>query len=299
MQYISRQFFQLIPVILVLAASSPTPSVAQATPNCTQDVATWDFFADSSVKASEQQMFKDFFCQMIPSLKGWAKGIGWDVPFELPRPYILVGEHYDGGPSRSLTPAWEGNRGRMEFPAARVKPDPRDGKMKAAVAHELTHFYFPNGNRMLAEGFAIYAQDETRSLGGNDAYPNFETPVHWWVKCQSKLGPLRPMIDLKTLDDTVTPLSLNDNLPTLTFSEQQLASYLIAGSFVRFLIERYGMNLFHNLYDKTRFVPGRHVVRTKDNWTEVYQKPLASLQIEWNTMLDALPSCAGIVLRLE
>ncbi len=40
----------------------------------------------------------------------------------------------------------------MEFPAWRVNAG------KAAILHELAHVFFPNGNRFLAEGLAVYLQ---------------------------------------------------------------------------------------------------------------------------------------------
>ena len=57
----------------------------------------------------------------------------------------------------------------MEFPAWRVEA------RKAAIAHELVHVFYPNANRFLAEGFAVYLQDE---IGGNPAFPNFGRPLH-------------------------------------------------------------------------------------------------------------------------
>jgi hypothetical protein len=57
----------------------------------------------------------------------------------------------------------------MEFPAWKIVAG------EAAILHELVHVFFPNGNRMLAEGLAIHLQ---ASIGGNPAFPNFGRPLH-------------------------------------------------------------------------------------------------------------------------
>ena len=64
--------------------------------------------------------------------------------------HIFVSEVYPR--SKALVPAWLGQRGWMEFPAHRVVAG------EASIAHELVHVLFPNGNRMLAEGLAVYLQ---------------------------------------------------------------------------------------------------------------------------------------------
>jgi hypothetical protein len=57
----------------------------------------------------------------------------------------------------------------MEFPAWKIVAG------EAALMHELVHVFFPNGNRMLAEGLATHLQ---ASIGGNPAFPNFGRPLH-------------------------------------------------------------------------------------------------------------------------
>jgi hypothetical protein len=67
--------------------------------------------------------------------------------------------------SKALIPAWLGRRGCIEFPAHRVVAG------EAAIAHELVHVLFPNGNRVLAEGLAIYLQQKL--CPHIPVYPNF------------------------------------------------------------------------------------------------------------------------------
>jgi hypothetical protein len=81
--------------------------------------------------------------------------------------HVFVSEMY--GKSRSLVPAWSGQRGWMEFPAYRVAGG------TASIAHELVHVLFPNGNRMLAEGLAVYLQGK---LSKTPVYPNFGIPLN-------------------------------------------------------------------------------------------------------------------------
>jgi hypothetical protein len=286
MRDISRRLFLLVPIVAVLA-SSQTPSIAQpVSVDCPQRVAAVDFYVDSIVLDAEQRTFKTAFCQMIVSFETWAKNHGWDVPADLQRIKILVGEHYPL--ARSLVPAWEGDRGRMEFPATRVK------NVQADIAHELTHYYFPNANRMMAEGLAVYVQDETSNLLGANpggAYPNMGIPVHDAIKCFLSAAEIAS-IDLSVLDKIHTPLALTVDLPQQKPSEQARWSYIIAGSFARYLIEKYGMDQFHALYSKTQFVPGRHIDRTNDDWTAVYGLSLSVLQADWRTMILQLnPTC--------
>jgi hypothetical protein len=51
------------------------------------------------------------------------------------------------------------------------------------------------------------------------------------------------------------------------------AAYILAGSFVGFLIERYGLPMFRSLYDI-------------GNYAEVYGKPLETLEQEWRLELQ-------------
>src|SRR5215467_924084 len=77
--------------------------------------------------------------------------------------HIFVSEVYPR--SRALIPAWLGQRGWMEFPAHRVVAG------EAGLAHEIVHVLFPNGNRLLAEGLAVYLQDKL--CPQVPVYPNF------------------------------------------------------------------------------------------------------------------------------
>jgi hypothetical protein len=70
----------------------------------------------------------------------------------------------------------------------------------------------------------------------------------------------------------------------------QLSSdtYPIAGSFVKFLIERYGWDLFHKLYILTPLVPFDRNEGTADRWPLVYNRTLAELEGEWKAQFSGL-----------
>ena len=89
-------------------------------------------------------------------------------PYQPPTDFhVFVSDAYDL--SRSLVPSWSGQRGWMEFPAHRIIVG------EAAIAHELVHVLFPNGNRMLAEGVAVYLQQKL--LPHLPVYPNYSQPL--------------------------------------------------------------------------------------------------------------------------
>ena len=159
--------------------------------------------------------------------------------------------------SMALVPAWRGERGRMIFGSRRVNA------REAAAIHEMIHVYAPNANRMLAEGLAVYGHD---TLGGNRAYPNFGADIHRLA------APLATKAVLLTLERVGTPDPLEKVLPD---------GEAVAGSFVRFLIERFGVEKFRALYDLT---PLR--VRERDageiaRWHSVYGKTLEEIADEW------------------
>jgi hypothetical protein len=287
-EYIRHQMLTVILRLVTIVAFS-APSVAQITldDNCREHIAMFDFFADSSVQTHPmnlQQVFVDVFCAQVPKVELWARQQKWTIPAGLPRLKILVAEHF--GLARSLVPAWEGDRGRVEIPAGRAIPQ-SDGKIRADVAHEIIHVYFPNGNRMLAEGIAVYVQDETMT---NPAYPNFGRPVHERVFCELFQRQVLQTVSLAKLDDISTPFPPIIDLPANFPLDEELAAYLVSGSFVRYLINTYTMDKFRNLYERTPFQVGRQVRRDKarDDWIDVYGRSLGTLENEWKAMISTL-----------
>lgn len=163
--------------------------------------------------------------------------------------------------SMALVPAWRGERGQMIFGAKRVNAG------EAASVHEMIHVYAPNANRFLAEGLAVYGHD---LLGGPPAYPNFG----------------------KSLDD-IARRSANRELaialerePTPNALENiNKEGEAIAGSFVKFLIERHGMDKFRRLYGLTPLVPMRRDPGEPARWQPVYGETFEAIVDDWLTML--------------
>jgi hypothetical protein len=197
---------------------------------------------------------------------------------------VFVSETYPR--SKALVPAWLGQRGWMEFPAHRVVAG------EASIAHELVHVLFPNGNRMLAEGLAVYLQHKL--FPQIPVYPNFgdrlETLVADFLRTNHKDNPHRALweMDLDALEKISTPdkLSLrigreavigakpgNPNPPP----DEVKTIYAVAGSLVEFLLENLiGDDLlteknFGTLYKSTPLRPLERDPGDPDRWRACYQ----------------------------
>ncbi len=130
--------------------------------------------------------------------------------------------------SRALVPGHFGNRGSIEMPLRRTR------EHSGALLHEIVHIYAPHNNRFLAEGLTVYLH---AALAGNPAFPNFgEDLGHLAVQGLSGVH------SLEVLNRVRTPRPLGTGM------EEQTA-YILAGSFVEFLLERYGLALFRRLYE--------------------------------------------------
>jgi len=154
--------------------------------------------------------------------------------------------------SRALVPAYQGDRGFMEMPTQRVRNN--DG----ALLHEIVHIYAPNDNRFLAEGLAVYLQDK---MGGNGAFPNFARNLN--VSALQRLSEVNSLTPLNSVQ-TPRPLSTVAN---------QRTAYILAGSFVGFLTEKYGLPRFKTLYER-------------GDYGKVYGKSLQILEKEWRSALE-------------
>jgi hypothetical protein len=199
---------------------------------------------------------------------------------------VFVSENYNL--SRSLVPAWHGQRGWMEFPAHRVVVS------GAAIAHELVHVLFPNGNRMLAEGLATYLQ--YKLLPKVLVYPNYgdalECVVEDFLTTTFKDDPAGALwsIDMEGLESISTPDDLFVRVETRPFiggnptedaapdPQQTKFVYSVAGSFVGFLLENPieddGLLTeanFGALYLSTPLRPLERDSGEADRWEKCYQ----------------------------
>ena len=164
------------------------------------------------------------------------------------------------GPSMALVPAWRGRRGHMLFRTWALDNG------SAAAVHEMIHVFAPNANRFLAEGFAVYGHEK---LGGVDGFPTFGSDLHRSARGYAERA------DLRTLDQMATPRRLQ----TDDFTEKE--AYVVAGSFVRFLVETHGMAKFRELYALTPLVPHGRFGGDADRWRTVYGRDLDALAADW------------------
>jgi hypothetical protein len=155
--------------------------------------------------------------------------------------------------SRSLVPDHFGNTGFMEMPLRRVRDN------TSALLHEIVHIYAPNNNRFLAEGLAVYLHTK---LGGNPAFPNFGEDLR-----RSAVRSLSGVKSLEALNGVRTPRPLSSVI-------DEEAAYVLAGSFVGFLIERYGLPHFRSLYETA-------------NYEKVYGRSFDTVENEWRLSLRA------------
>jgi len=154
--------------------------------------------------------------------------------------------------SRALVPGHFGNRGFMEMPLRGVRNN------EGALLHEIVHIYAPNENRFLAEGLAVYLHHK---LAGNGAFPNFGKSLD--AEARDRLSQIE---SLDRLNNVRTPRPLGSVL-----NEQ--SAYVLAGSFVGFLMEKYGLPEFRKLYEG-------------GTYKNVYGKSLETLEKEWRAALE-------------
>lgn len=185
---------------------------------------------------------------------------------------VAVSRMYSMG--RSINLVWSGERDRTEFRARPVSV------RQAPVVMQLMGLYAPNHNRFLAKGLAIYAQEV---LGDHPAPPSYGRDLHETSRLILKTADGAP--PLEQLD----AIALPDRLK-LPGSASSLSLDAAAGSFIRFLIEIYGMDKFRALYALTPLRPGEHGGSgSLARWQRIYGKPLAALEADWRAFLRAAP----------
>lgn len=238
---------------------------------------------ESPLTADQRIAFRDDFCRELARLEDWTDQCDW-VPAAVSRFDVIVSDRFRI--SRSLVPSWMGFAGQMEFPLWRV------ADRTAAIMHELAHVFFPNGNRLLAEGLAIHLQD---ALGGNPAFPNFGKPLH--DTARDKLRGFAPatlledtlaQFTLGDLDAIATPSPLTLRVGDTIFGQEPRGQgfiYPLAGSFVRLLLETRGMEHFRRLYALTPLVPGAHNAGSAARWADIYGSAFRELEGDWKAMI--------------
>jgi hypothetical protein len=198
--------------------------------------------------------------------------------------HVFVSEVYPR--SRALVPAWLGQRGWMEFPAHRVVAG------EAGIAHEIVHVLFPNGNRLLAEGLAVYLQN--RLCPHVPVYPNFgdrlEALVAEFLRTNFKSSAHLALwsIDLDGLERISTPdkfrlrlgraglIGAKPGVPDPPAEEVKVI-YAIAGLLVEFLLDNlvgddlFTAENFGSLYKSTPLRPLERDSGDPDRWGSFYR----------------------------
>jgi hypothetical protein len=309
-----------IVLILLFSVRVPACWAAELVPDCGRLSVRFDFYEDvggapyPDMPGDQQSEFKQGFCKTVTAVTNWFIAKNWLVVGSLPLPplstvgpfrpasqlQVFVAIQYEI--SQSLIPAWMGQRGRMQFPSVEAVAG------QAAIAHELTHVFFPSGNRLLAEGLAVYLQQAYVAKAGqapqpidtNPAFPNYGEDLHLaayqYTSCaHSFMGIYLDQIDLVNDDKIATPneLRLRAGRELNALSNP---NYVIAGSFVRFLIENYGsdgetdesrMVKFREIYLAVPLVPLEREPGRADRWHRTYGSPLIVLQDKWKQYLKS------------
>lgn len=241
--------------------------------------------ADAEQKVAQRANFESRFYQELINVRAWSARTDCKQ-IHVPNFQVFVSTEYKI--SKALVHVWAGHPGRMEFPVWRVISG------NAAITHELAHVLFPNGNRFLAEGLAVYLQ---AAIGGNPAFPNFGRSLH--EQSRELLREMMPgfsagnpnsleQLQLSELDDIATPRPLTLRVGREFYGEEprgQARIYSIVGSFVQFLVETRGHEKFNALYEQTPLVPFAQNVGAPERWREVYDVSLSELENEWKAMI--------------
>jgi len=272
--------------------SRPVGASAQTKPAQTFcDSATFHFdgrvdgIAYPSLSPTQQDNFKATFRRELLGLDTWSHEANWS-PATSVNLQVFVSDDYRI--SRSLLPAALGQRGRMEFPAWKIVAG------EAAITHELVHVYFPNGNRFIAEGLAIYLQAR---IGGNPAFPNFGKPLHDLTRDLLRNmapefadGSVRSLegVRLANLDRIATPSHLRLRVGLKLYQDDptgQAHIYPLVGSFVQFLIDTYGTDAFRELFARTPLTPFERNAGSPDRWTQVYGRSIEDIEMQWRSLI--------------
>ena len=231
--------------VAAVALSASSAHAQNAVPSCSDANVT----IDASMSGSDVRAFDAHFRDAFNKVCGW-----WGNTYS---GRISIEILDTRGPSMALVPAWRGNRGRMIFRSGAI----REGI--SATVHEIIHLFAPNANRFLAEGLAVYGHEH---LANNPAYPTYGEDLHAAAK---------PLADaaIEVLEQFETPTRMT--------KEQ----YVVAGSFVRYLVETHGLDKFRRLYALTPLVPRRRNAGDPSRWESVYGIELAKLAAGWHAHL--------------
>jgi len=243
------------PVLWVLALSLVPGAAVAANADCLTPSIT---VKSEELSSSEDRDFEQALRAAIAKVCRW-----WGPTFAGAFAFSIEDSR---GPSMALVPGWRGNRGTMLFRSGTTRAG------RSAITHEVVHVFAPNGNRFLAEGLAVYAHEH---LKGHDAYPNFGTELHAAAQGDAASA------DLAALDELATPQRLRIG------DLEERRAYIVAGSFIKFLIATHGMEKFRRLYAMTPMESYARDAGAPERWKTVYGKDLKALERDWKAMVAA------------
>jgi hypothetical protein len=119
-------------------------------------------------------------------------------------------------------------------------------------------------NSFFSEGLAVYFQER---FGDFNVFPNYSVPLDDLVRnYESKLM-------------SFAKLKSNNMIFGQVGTERRRIAYIEAGSFINFLIEKYGEKKLADLHNSKSL-----------NYKEVYGKEIEKLELEWKVYVLGKPS---------
>ncbi len=173
---------------------------------------------------------------------------------------ILVGDRYD-------VPTAYHERATITLGANRIRGDAGFGRFAGlgpSIVHEVTHLLAPSrgkDNQFLDEGLAVFVQEKFKRPDDR-SFPNMGRDLHEetvrWGRERGGLVPLAEADPSRGRAGGSRPLV-----------------YLQGGSFVRYLVETYGLARFMSMYEGL-------------SYQSAYGKDLAALEGEWKKFLEGI-----------
>ena len=136
----------------------------------------------------------------------------------------------------------------------------------APIIHEVTHVItLHEDNNFFSEGLAVYFQER---FGESQVFPNFSVPFNDLIKRnKDQLIPITRLINDNEIFEQVD-------------TEQRKLAYLTAGSFISFLVEKYGEQKLADLNNSRAL-----------NYKKIYGRDINQLEAEWeNHVFEEPPS---------
>ena len=134
----------------------------------------------------------------------------------------------------------------------------------AAIIHEVTHIIAKHEkNSFFSEGLAVYFQDR---FGDYQVFPNYSVPLDDLVRSyQDQLV-------------QITILNIDNEIFRQVETERRRIAYIEAGSFINFLVVKYGEQKLADLHNSRTL-----------NYKKIYGKNIKELEVEWENYVLGEP----------